>query len=89
LGDINFNSAEDTRLVCRFGCEGVKKDIATAYKWYLVSEKRAYYDNDKKYIAQVLPRIRAKLTPAQTVAGEKLASEWKPTPDDCKPRELL
>src|SRR5580765_7010631 len=32
LGDINFNSAEDTRLICRFGCEGVKKDIVTAYK---------------------------------------------------------
>lgn len=89
LGDINFNSAEDTRLACRFGCEGVKKDIVTAYKWYLLAEKRAYYDNDKKYIAQVLPRIRAKLTPEQNAAGEKLASEWKPNPDDCKPRELL
>ncbi len=89
LGDINFHSENDTRLYCRVGCESVEQDLVSAYKWYLLAEKHAHYDNDKRYVAQVLPRIRSKLSSQQKIEGETAAGAWKATPVKCKPRELL
>lgn len=89
LGDINFHTEQGTRLFCRIGCEAVKQDLISAYKWYLLAERHAYYDNDKRYVSEVLPRIRSKLSPEQKIEGEAAASAWKPTPVQCRPRELL
>jgi len=89
LGDVYFHSETDTRLFCRFGCDHVPQDLARAYKWYLLAEKSAAYDNDKKYVAEVLPRIRARLSGEQRSEGEREAARWQPTPQACKPRRLL
>ena len=89
LGDVYFMSEADTRFFCRIGCEGVRADLVAAYTWYLLAEKSAAYDNDKSYVAGVLPRIRARLTPQQKSEGEVAAARWKPVPAACKPRVLL
>jgi hypothetical protein len=70
-------------------CENVPQDLIRAYKWYVLAEKSAVYDNDKKYLAAVLPRIRARLSGEQRSAGEREAAAWQPDPEACKPRRLL
>jgi Sel1 repeat-containing protein len=89
LGDVYFHSEVDTQFFCRFGCENVAQDLVTAYKWYLLAEKSAAYDNDKRYVAEVLPRIRARLSEPQRTEGEHEAAGWRPHPEACKPRRLL
>lgn len=90
LGDLSFNSEADTRFFCRIGCDGLSlEDRPAALKWYLLAQRSATYENDKKYIADVLPRIRAALTPEQQHAGERAASQWQPSPMACHPRSLL
>jgi hypothetical protein len=90
LGDLSFNSEADTRLYCRIGCDRLNlEDRAAALKWYLLAQRSATYENDKKYIAGVLPRIRATLTPEQQQTGEQAALQWQPSPSACHPRSLL
>jgi len=86
---VYFHSEADTQLFCRFGCDTVMPDLVAAYKWYLLAEKSAFYEGDKKYVALVLPRIRSKLSDQQRRDGERAAAEWQPQPTACSPRRLL
>jgi len=88
LGDVLLRSENDTRLFCRFGCEGVVADRPAAYRWYLIAQPRAYYKNDENYLASVIPRARGFLSPDQVRSAEASAAAWTPQPDDCKPRRL-
>lgn len=85
LGDFYNSDNSGTRLWCKIDCE---KDLTISYKWYLLGQKFAGRDNDKKYAALMLEKIRAQLTPEQKQQGEQLATEWKPAPQACKPRML-
>jgi hypothetical protein len=89
LADVYFHNEEGTMFVCRVGCDNVPKDLTSAYKWYLLAEKSVSYDNDKKYMAHILPLIREKLSPEERRLGEEAAAKWTATPSACKPRVLL
>lgn len=89
LGDIYLMSEQDTQLFCRIRCDGIMADRPFAYGWYLVAQRRAYYDNDKKYLASVIPRARTLISSDQATERERWANAWVATPSDCKPRQLL
>lgn len=86
LGDFYNPDNSYTRLWCKVDCS---KDAAVAYKWYLLGQRSAGYENDKKYAALVLAKIASQLTSEQRSAGEEAATEWHPAPKACKPRVLL
>jgi len=64
----------------------INKDLVKAYFWYKLAEKSARYEGEKDYISSVLKAIVQEMTKDQIEAGEKIVSEWKPTPQDCNPR---
>ena len=89
IADVLLMSEKDTQLFCRIGCQGIPADRPAAYQWYLVAQQRVYYDNDKKYLASVIPRARNLLSSDETRSAETSAAVWTPHPNDCKPRHLL
>jgi hypothetical protein len=72
---VYFSSESDTQLFCRVGCEHVPRDLVVAYTWYLLAKKSVAYDNDKHYVAGVLPRIRGRLSEQERSAGKRIAAE--------------
>ncbi len=86
LGDMYGSREYGTNYWCSDDCE---KDPATSYKWYLLAERFAGYDNDKRYIARLLSTTREHLTPAERAEGERLAKAWRPSPHACQTRVLL
>ncbi|HEX7777350.1 MAG TPA: hypothetical protein VF449_12565 [Parvibaculum sp.] len=85
LGDLAFARDKST-YVCRENCI---YDIVVAYKWYLLAEHGAYYEGEKTYVAEALADIRSRMTAAQKLRGEAMATEWHPYPKACEPRHLL
>jgi len=88
LGDVYFRNPNDM-FVCSAECGGVAADPTTAYKWYLISERRVWYKQDVDYLKRVMPHIREALTEDQRSSAEAAASSWQPTPSDCKPRRSI
>lgn len=89
MGDLYYNEFGLTNLGCQPGhCPtGMpSRDLAAAYKWYLLAEKRVFTEKDKSYDAKLLDAVRSAMTPAEKINGEKLAAEWKPTPRLCELR---
>ena len=74
-----------------FWCDGpdCPKDLAEAYKWYLLAEKFSGYAADKKLVHSALGSVRGRMSPAQRQEGEQRASAWRPAPQMCKTRVLL
>ena len=53
--------------------QGVPKDEAEAYKWYLLAGAQG------DILARLkIPFIEGNITPAQRAEGQRLAREWKP-----------
>ncbi|MFZ2468980.1 MAG: hypothetical protein WAW54_11365 [Parvibaculum sedimenti] len=89
MGDLYYNKPGLTNLACAPGhCPSgsPSRDLAVAYKWYLLAEKRNFVEKDKAYNAQVLAAIRSEMTPAEKINGERMAAEWKPVPRLCELR---
>ena len=87
VGDLSNSDNSYTRFYCT--PDSCRKDAAAAYKWYLLADKTAKYETDKQYVSKVLPRIRATLTLDERQEGERLAAEWRATPQLCDSRRLL
>jgi hypothetical protein len=86
LGDVYNPDNSYTRVMCKADCP---KDAVIAYEWYLLGERFAGYEVDKRYAMSVLEKIRGQLTPEQRQAGERSATEWQPTPRQCRARVLV
>jgi hypothetical protein len=86
LGDIYYQNRGTVVHNCA-DC-GVERDLVTALFWYRLFEKSANYKGEKQYVAMILPKILAEMTPEQVKKAEILVSEWKPSPESCHPRHL-
>ncbi|HEX7777351.1 MAG TPA: hypothetical protein VF449_12570 [Parvibaculum sp.] len=89
MGDLYYNESGLTNLSCepdKCPAGAPHRDLAVAYKWYLLAEKRVFTEKDRAYEAKLLGAIRSTMTPAEKINGEKLAAEWKPTPRLCELR---
>src|SRR3974390_141082 len=55
--------------------KGVPKDYALAYMWYNLSAAQG--DHDGAILRDLIAKL---MTPAQIAEAQRLAREWKPTP---------
>lgn len=86
LGDLYYQNREAVYHKCA-DC-GIAKDLVAAHTWYQLFEKSAKYDGEKKYVAYILPKISAEMTPEQIEKSVALVAKWQPTPKDCDARNL-
>jgi TPR repeat protein len=62
--------------------EGVRRDLVQAHKWYHLAASRLELSEKYREISfRRRDLVAAKMTPAQIAEAEKLAREWKPTPE--------
>lgn len=88
LGDVYFRNPNDM-FVCSETCAGIARDPPKAYKWYLISQRGAWYQPDVDYLKRVMPHIRDALSDSQRASTEAEAASWKPGPIECKPRRSI
>ena len=86
LGDMYYQNRGVTYHACA-NC-GIERDLVAALTWYRLFEKSAKYDGEKKYVAYILPKILAEMTPEQIEKSSVLVANWEPTPKDCGARNL-
>jgi hypothetical protein len=60
----------------------IKKDIPEALFWYKLFAKSAKYENEKKYVKNIIQLTEAQLTEKEIKAVEIRVSKWTPTPRD-------
>ena len=87
LGDLYYQG-DHVAIRCPANC-GIQRNLVTAYKWYRLGERGAYYKAEKEYLKLILPYIRAEMSPLELQEAEKLITEWRPSPAACKPRHWL
>jgi hypothetical protein len=88
LGDLYYQGQKVT-IRCTMADCGIQRNLVTAYKWYLLGEKSAYYAGEKEYLSRILLSIRVEMTQLEREEGENMVAKWKPSPSACKPRRLL
>jgi hypothetical protein len=86
LGDLYYHQTKITHHGCA-ECP-VKQDLITALFWYKLFEKSAKYEDEKKYLSYILPKIIAEMNPEQIQEASTRASIWAPAPKDCGARNL-
>lgn len=86
LGDLHYQKDGATFHNCD-ECE-IQQDLVTALFWYLLFEKSAKYDGEKKYASYILSLIKADMTTEQITNATNKANSWSPTPKDCGARNL-
>ncbi|MGV8998155.1 MAG: tetratricopeptide repeat protein [Parvibaculaceae bacterium] len=85
MGNLAF-AAPDNIYQCHEGCSS---DAGVAYKWYLLADKNAHYEGERKSVSRLLADIRDKLSVEARAKSERIANEWTPVPKACNPRDLL
>jgi hypothetical protein len=87
LADMYYQR-KDQATHCNHHCEGwPKRNLAEAYKWYLLAEKRILPGSQgEKELKADLTLIRADMTAAEKQKGEAMAMEWQPFPQQCQVR---
>ena len=90
LGDLYYQNHENVLHHCNKtpNCN-IKKDLTEALFWYELFKKSAKYDNELKYVNNIIPKVKLEMTDGEINEIEIKVSQWKPTPKDCKPRNLL
>jgi TPR repeat protein len=70
---------ESVGIMYAFG-EGVAQDFIRAHMWFNLAAAAAE-PGRREFAAKLRDDVAAKMTPAQIMAAQKLASEWKPQPE--------
>jgi TPR repeat protein len=89
LGDVFYQKAGTVNVGCKVDCGLPPRNLALAYKWYLLGERDVWTSKDRAYAARLLQSIRSDMTAAQAEEGERMAAEWKPSPQACQPRHFF
>ncbi|CAC9471589.1 hypothetical protein BSPLISOX_576 [uncultured Gammaproteobacteria bacterium] len=89
LGDLYFQDEKSVYHHCAKTPDcNIKKDIPEALFWYKLFAKSAKYENEKKYVKNIIQLTEAQLTEKEIKAVEMRVSKWTPTPKDCGARDL-
>ena len=87
LGDLYYQGNHVT-IRCQRDC-GIRRNLVTAYKWYRLGERAAYYKAEKQYLKAILPHIRAEMSALELEKAEKMTTQWRPSPAACNLRHWL
>jgi hypothetical protein len=87
LGDLYYQG-EHVAIRCQADC-GIQRNLVTAFMWYRLGEKAAYYKAEREYMKLIIPYIRADMSPQELEETEKSITAWQPSPAPCKPRQWL
>jgi uncharacterized protein len=81
--DQGYAEAQNRLGLMYYDGNGVPKDYVQAYKWFSLaaSKYEALEALRPEAAIQNRDRVAAKMTPAQIAEAQKLANEWKPTPE--------
>lgn len=86
IADLYYQNSKVTYHTCKT-CN-IEKNNVKALQWYMLFEKSAKYDGEKKYLAHILPHITSEMSAEEITKATKQAKTWKPSPKDCGARNL-
>ena len=76
-----------------FNCKvqdcGFEKDMPEAYQWARLAERYSPYEDNRGHAKEKAEDFKKSLTAEQLAKADRYVQEWKPSPSQCKQREIL